>query len=327
LNIRTLAELREFCGILAGTDMVPKAYKGKPDDILVAMMHGQEVGIPHLQALQSIAVVNGIPSIYGDAALALVRASGKLMDIDEWSEVDGKRMDGPFPIISLVDEGKTVVAYCKTTRAMGDGMGSTRTTWFSVDDAKRAGLWMKKGASGFPTPWCTVPQRMLMFRARGWNLRDQFSDVLKGLAFYEEAIDIEPAEAKIEEAAVITEVNKASLDAGKAALAEKRGEPMRPVQPSDAGLASMAPVEQPVIVDLPEGVPPTLRVVTDHEFSVPEAQLQRDAFGEGVLARIRKEWNLEAGSYPAKPEDRSIYLECLWDGIREQLAEAKRRKG
>lgn len=30
-----------------------------------------------------------------------------------------------------------------------------------------------------------------MWRARGWNLRDNFGDVLKGLAIYEEAMDIE----------------------------------------------------------------------------------------------------------------------------------------
>ncbi len=188
LQLNTLTDIREFCKVLAGTDMVPKAYKSKPDDILVAILHGQEVGLPHLQALQSIAVVNGIPSIYGDAALAMVRASGKLEDFDEWIEVDGFRQDGPFPIQRYADEGKAIVAYCRSKRL---GMSRERITTYSVDDAKRAKLWEKKGQNGFETPWCTVPQRMLMWRARGWNLRDQFGDVLKGLAIYEEAMDIE----------------------------------------------------------------------------------------------------------------------------------------
>lgn len=188
LNITTLESLREFCSVLSGTEMVPKAYKGKPDDILVAMLHGQEVGLPHLQALQSIAVVNGVPSIYGDAALALVRASGKLEDFDEWIEVDGKRQDGPFPILKYAEEGRQIVAFCMSKRV---GMSRPRITTFSVDDAQRAKLWLKKGQNGFETPWCTVPQRMLMWRARGWNLRDNFGDVLKGLAIYEEAMDLD----------------------------------------------------------------------------------------------------------------------------------------
>lgn len=193
LQLNTLPELQEFCTVLSKTDMVPKAYKDKPGDILVAMLHGQEVGLPHLQALQSIAVVNGIPSIFGDAALAMVRASGKLEDFDEWIEVDGKRQEGPFPILKWASEEKDIVAFCRSKRS---GMSRERITTFSVDDAKRAKLWEKKGHNGFETPWCTVPQRMLMWRARGWNLRDQFGDVLKGLSIYEEAMDIDTTAGK-----------------------------------------------------------------------------------------------------------------------------------
>jgi hypothetical protein len=188
LTLNTLPQLREFCQVLAKTSMVPKAYIDRPDDILVAMLHGQEIGLPHLQALQSVAVVNGIPSIYGDAALALVRSSGKLEDFDEYILVDGLRQDGPFPILKYAEEGRSIVAYCMSKRI---GMSRERVTTYSVDDAQRAKLWLKKGNNGFETPWCTVPQRMLMWRARGWNLRDNFGDVLKGLAIYEEAMDIE----------------------------------------------------------------------------------------------------------------------------------------
>lgn len=183
LQLATLPDIRDFCTVLSKTGMVPKSYKDKPDDILVAILHGQEIGLPHLQALQSIAVVNGVPSIYGDAALALVRASNKLDDFDEWFELDGVRQNGgSFPIQKLAEEGKAVVAYCMSKRV---GMSRERVTAYSVNDAKRAGLWGKEGT------WQTVPQRMLMWRARGWNLRDQFGDILKGLAIYEEAMDIE----------------------------------------------------------------------------------------------------------------------------------------
>jgi len=205
LDITTIAALREFCGILAGTEMVPKAYINKPDNILVAMLHGQEVGLPHLQALQSIAVINGIPSIYGDAALSLVRASGLLEDFDEWIEVDGQRQEGPFPIMAFAKEERSIVALTMSKRK---GMSRPRVTSFSVDDAGRAGLWGKTG------PWSTVPQRMLMWRARSWNLRDNFGDVLKGLAIYEEAQDIDTSrnERGVYEVSVQEEkTNKARL--------------------------------------------------------------------------------------------------------------------
>lgn len=215
LELSTIPDLQAFCEILSKTEMVPKAYKGHPDDILVAMLHGQEVGLPHLQALQSIAVVNGIPSIYGDAALAMVRSSGKLEDFDEWIEVDGVRQEGSFPILKDADEGRRIVAFCKSKRV---GMSRERITTYSVDDAKRAKLWEKKGASGFETPWCTVPQRMLMWRARGWNLRDQFGDVLKGLAIYEEAMDIEATKGS--DGVYRPALPAPESDANKASLAE-----------------------------------------------------------------------------------------------------------
>jgi hypothetical protein len=187
LHFEKLEDLRALCAVMAKTEMVPTRYRGKPDDILVCALHGQEVGLPILAALQSIAVINGIPSIYGDAALALVRSSAKLQDFDEWFEIDGVRQEKPFDIMKAVEAGHKIVAFCFSHRV---GMSKPRLTWFSVDQAKQAKLWLKKGNSGQDTPWITSPDRMLMFRARGFNLRDNFGDILKGLIFREEAEDI-----------------------------------------------------------------------------------------------------------------------------------------
>ncbi len=57
---------------------------------------------------------------------------------------------------------------------------------FSVEDAKRAGLWGKQG------PWQAYPKRMMQMRARGFALRDAFPDALKGLITVEEAQDFPP---------------------------------------------------------------------------------------------------------------------------------------
>ncbi|MFZ8927531.1 MAG: hypothetical protein ACO3CU_12320, partial [Candidatus Nanopelagicales bacterium] len=43
---------------------------------VVEVRVGREIGLGTLQALQSIAVINGRPSVWGDAMLALVRGSG-----------------------------------------------------------------------------------------------------------------------------------------------------------------------------------------------------------------------------------------------------------
>ncbi len=160
----TLDEAMRFSDMLAKSQMVPKAYQGKPEDVLVAIQWGRELGLAPLQALQNIACINGKPSVYGDAAMALVQASPVCEDIEEY--FDGEGSPNPVAICVAKRKGRTPV-----------------TVKFSVEDAKRAGLWGKTG------PWQAYPKRMMQMRARGFALRDAFPDVLKGLITVEEAQD------------------------------------------------------------------------------------------------------------------------------------------
>lgn len=165
----TMTEAIQFSEMLASSNMIPKQYQGKPNDVLVCVQWGYEMGLAPMQALQNIAVINGKPSVYGDAAMALVQNSPVCEDIEEYIEEEGT----PNP-----------VAVCVAKRKGRKPV----TAKFSVEDAKRAGLWGKQG------PWTQYPKRMLQMRARGFALRDAFPDVLKGLITIEEALDF-PAEA------------------------------------------------------------------------------------------------------------------------------------
>lgn len=131
---------------------------------MIAIMHGLELGLSPLSALQRIAVINGRPTIWGDGALALVKASGLCEAIDEW--IEGEKPE-------------TWVAVCNVMRR-GDLIPTERR--FSVEDARRAKLWGKSG------PWSEYPKRMLQMRARAFALRDAFPDVLGGLYLTEEWI-------------------------------------------------------------------------------------------------------------------------------------------
>ncbi len=154
-----------LAGIIASSNMAPKSYNRAADAIMVAIVHGSEVGLPPMAALQSIAVINGMPTIWGDGALGLVRSSGLLEDFSE--TIDG--------------EGEAMVATCVAKRA---GQATPIIGRFSVFDAKKAGLWNKQG------PWNQYPKRMLQMRARSFCLRDAFADVLRGLRLTEEVRDM-----------------------------------------------------------------------------------------------------------------------------------------
>ncbi len=171
LQLTTLGDMRQFAELVCKSGWVPRGMQ--PDQAIIAMQYGYEVGLTPMQALQNVSVINGRPAIWGDAALALVQASGLLEDMDEHCEADPK-------------QGVKAVCRCKRR-----GQATWIEKTFSEAKAKRAGLWGKQG------PWSSYPDRMLQMRARGFALRDGFADVLKGLMTVEEAQDIPVAESVV----------------------------------------------------------------------------------------------------------------------------------
>jgi hypothetical protein len=157
--------MARFCIAVVNSNLAPKTFQS-PEAVMVAIQHGMELGLAPMQALQSIAVINGRPVIWGDAALALATAHPDFEDIDETSR------DGTA-ICTVKRKGRTPV-----------------TREFSEADAKRAGLLGKAG------PWTQYPKRMLQMRARAFAIRDAFPDALKGVGIREEISDIKPAQAR-----------------------------------------------------------------------------------------------------------------------------------
>lgn len=164
IKMNSFDQLMRFAEMAATSGMVPSAYNGKPGAVLIAVQMGSELGLAPMQSLQNIAVINGRPSVWGDAMPALIKASPVCDDIIEAFEGSGENM----------------VAICVAKRK-GKAPVEAR---FSVEDAKAAGLWNKVG------PWKNYPKRMLQMRARGFALRDAFPDVLRGLISAEEASDM-----------------------------------------------------------------------------------------------------------------------------------------
>jgi hypothetical protein len=163
VEITSLEGAYRFANYVVASGFAPKGME-KPEAVLIAVQLGAEIGLTPMAALQNIGVINGRPGIFGDAALALVRGSGLC---DKYSQ-------------SVTGEGDGRTATVMTKRKDGTEIVTT----FSVADAKKAGLWGKAG------PWSQYPDRMLVFRARGFNLRDNFGDVLKGMRTTEELADI-----------------------------------------------------------------------------------------------------------------------------------------
>lgn len=167
---QSIQETAQLAEIIYKSGTAPRGTN--PQSLMISIMRGLEVGLMPFQAIDKIPVVNGRPLIMGEAALSLVRGSGKAGYVKEWIEGEGDKR----------------IAYCEAKRGE-----EVITRMFGVADAKKAGLWGKGG------PWSQYPDRMLQMRARAFCLRDGFPDVLGGLYLKEEfdgvTIEAEPVEA------------------------------------------------------------------------------------------------------------------------------------
>lgn len=159
---QTIDEVFRLAAGIAKSGLAPAGMK-TPEAITVAIMHGLEIGLPPMQAIQRIAVVNGRPTLWGDAVPALLLSRGFKLS-EHWS-----------------GEGMERQAVCVITRPDGDKIERR----FSMADAKKAGLLGKQG------PWVQYTDRMLQMRARGFAARDGAADVLSGLYLREEMEDVE----------------------------------------------------------------------------------------------------------------------------------------
>jgi hypothetical protein len=169
MNPASVKEGMELAAWIAKSDLAPRDYKDKPQNVLIAMQMGLEVGLSPMQSIQNIAVINGRPSIWGDSMLALCQNHRDFESIDENQSTNEKGV-------------------CIVKRR---GMEPQRRE-FSVADAQKAGLWGKAG------PWQTAPTRMLKLRARAFALRDTFADALRGLQSAEEQRDVVETTATVE---------------------------------------------------------------------------------------------------------------------------------
>lgn len=206
VQLRTLDEALKFCkwavesGFLPrGIDTVAKAF--------VILQKGAELGFAAMASFEFIYPVNGRPRLAPVGALAKVKAADLLADYDE-------RVEG---------EGENLRA---TVTSLRKGTQRPVVSTFTFAEAKRAGLTTKEN-------WRNWPQRMVLARARGFNLQDNFPDLLGGLQV-RETYDLDPGEAISVEAA-----------------------PMPPVvQPAPAGVDPLLVDEADVVTIAPDEVAP-----------------------------------------------------------------------
>lgn len=141
------------------------------------IMQGMELGVPPMQAVQLLAMINGRITAHSEAVPGLLFAHGFKIK-ETWAGTE------------MADDWTCQI---ELTRPNGGKHVGT----FSVKDAKQAGLWDQsptKTAYGKTKPndsaWYRYPKRMLKARALGFAGKDGGADALKGIQIREEAEDM-----------------------------------------------------------------------------------------------------------------------------------------
>jgi hypothetical protein len=162
---------------LARSTLVPRAFRGSPENILLAIMTGRRHGLDPATAMQTIHVIDGTPSLSAMAMLAIVRARGHT--------IRGEVTDTAATASVVDPETGTITA----------------SYTYTIDDAQRAGLAGKDN-------WKRHPKEMLWARAAAHLCRMEFPDIVLGLSYTAEeltdgvAVDVDDLDVGIADGVV-----------------------------------------------------------------------------------------------------------------------------
>lgn len=151
-----LIAFQDWSKVVAVGQTIPDALRGKPADVFVTVMHGLDLGLRPMQALNLVYVVKGRPSLSAEGMRSLI--------IDAGHEL-------------LIEASETKA----TVKARRKGTDAWVEASFTIEQAKKAKL---SGAN-----WDAYPEDMLVARATSRLAKRYFPDVTNGLASTEELID------------------------------------------------------------------------------------------------------------------------------------------
>jgi len=147
-------EWQKLAMTLLKSNFLPPAYK-TPEQVIAVLIKGKELGVPSWEALSSIHIIAGKPTVSPQLMLALVRRSGELEDIQ----------------IEKLEKSVKI-----TVKRKGQ---SPITTEFGVTEATMMQLINKDN-------YKKQPFTMFQWRAMSANFRITFPDVISGLYMSEE---------------------------------------------------------------------------------------------------------------------------------------------
>jgi hypothetical protein len=154
-------QMKEQGDMLVATGFLPSSIKTGPQAVAI-MLAGREIGVPPMQAMRQIAIIEGKPTISPELMLALILRRYPFCGIQY------QQLDNAGCVINV-----------KRDKRQAD------ETWlavsFTIEDAKRAGLAHKQN-------WTKYPRAMCRSRAISEMARTVFPDAVMGMSYTPEEL-------------------------------------------------------------------------------------------------------------------------------------------
>lgn len=224
---------------ISKSDMIPKEFKGKPENCAIALEISARLGASYFMVMQSLDVIQGRPSWRAKFLIGMINTCGRFGPLQFDTQVTGpektvvieyQEKNGFGPSAQNVLK-KLNYSYTPTTcRAYAVSRVTGETVYgppVSYDLAIEEG-WVAKAGSKWQT---SMRELMLMYRAGAWFANLHASDITLGMQTAEEARDMGP----------VIEVESTSLP--PASTPQPRANPYAQFRPAPA--AEPTQQEQP----------------------------------------------------------------------------------
>ena len=151
---------------LAASDLVPVTYKGKVENVMIALEMANRVKASPIMVMQNLNVIQGKPSWSSSFIISVINSCGKF---------------SPLRFV-LEGSGETLTCYAITKDIDGNECKSPTVT---MQMAQNEGWLTKPGSK-----WKTMPELMIRYRAAAFFGRLYCPELLMGMQTTEEIIDV-----------------------------------------------------------------------------------------------------------------------------------------
>lgn len=155
---------------LAKSDIIPDNYKGKPQNVIVALGLANQMGLPPFTVMQNLSVIRGKASWSGSFAKTLIERTGKYRNLElNYIGKKGEDSYGCYLSATRVSDGKEIKGP-EVTMKMAKDEGWTSN---------------KK--------WLTLTELMLAYRCQSFFCRIYCPEAMNGIYTDDEASEISTA--------------------------------------------------------------------------------------------------------------------------------------